>query len=164
MKFKYRADQVGSFLRPQELLDARNDPNVPPGRLRELEEENRRLKHMYANLSLEHEVLKDIIEKKLDTPERFAVFFEQFFEYEYDNGDYWQSAEETVKRIDKESGKMEGDCDDWAFFGRDVKRRQGENAHVLLIPHHAICVWVREVQTKEGTRYHAYSIGTFGYD
>ena len=34
-------------------------------RLRELEEENRRLKQMYANLSLEHEVLKDIIEKKL---------------------------------------------------------------------------------------------------
>ena len=34
-------------------------------RLRELEEENRRLKQMYANLSLEHQVLKDIIEKKL---------------------------------------------------------------------------------------------------
>ena len=32
-------------------------------RLKELEEENRRLKQMYANLSLEHEVLKDIIEK-----------------------------------------------------------------------------------------------------
>lgn len=34
-------------------------------RLKELEEENRRLKQMYADLSLEHEVLKDIIEKKL---------------------------------------------------------------------------------------------------
>ncbi len=34
-------------------------------RLKELEEENRRLKQMYANLSLEHEVLRDIIEKKL---------------------------------------------------------------------------------------------------
>ena len=34
-------------------------------RLNELEEENRRLKQMYADLSLEHEVLKDIIEKKL---------------------------------------------------------------------------------------------------
>jgi putative transposase len=33
--------------------------------MKELEEENRRLKQMYANLSLEHEVLKDIIEKKL---------------------------------------------------------------------------------------------------
>ena len=34
-------------------------------RLKDLEEENRRLKQMYANLSLEHEALKDIIEKKL---------------------------------------------------------------------------------------------------
>jgi len=34
-------------------------------RLKELEEENRRLKQMYADLSLEHEVLKDIIEIKL---------------------------------------------------------------------------------------------------
>jgi len=34
-------------------------------RLRELEEENRRLKQMYANLSLEHAALKDIVEKKL---------------------------------------------------------------------------------------------------
>ena len=34
-------------------------------RLRELEEENRRLKQMYAELSLEHQVLKDVVEKKL---------------------------------------------------------------------------------------------------
>jgi putative transposase len=34
-------------------------------RLKELEEENRRLKQMYADLSLEHTILKDIIEKKL---------------------------------------------------------------------------------------------------
>ena len=34
-------------------------------RLKALEEENRRLKQMYANLSLEHTILKDIVEKKL---------------------------------------------------------------------------------------------------
>jgi len=34
-------------------------------RLKELEDENRRLKHMYAELSLDHKVLKDIVEKKL---------------------------------------------------------------------------------------------------
>ncbi len=34
-------------------------------RMRELEEENRKLKHMYADLSLDHRILKDIIEKKL---------------------------------------------------------------------------------------------------
>ena len=33
-------------------------------RLKELEEENNRLKKMYANLSLEHEAVKDLIAKK----------------------------------------------------------------------------------------------------
>jgi putative transposase len=33
--------------------------------LKTLQEENRRLKHMYADLSLDHRILKDIIEKKL---------------------------------------------------------------------------------------------------
>ena len=33
--------------------------------MKAMTEENRRLKQMYANLSLEHAVLKDIIEKKL---------------------------------------------------------------------------------------------------
>lgn len=33
--------------------------------LKALQEENRRLKHMYADLSLDHRILKDIIEKKL---------------------------------------------------------------------------------------------------
>ena len=34
-------------------------------RLKELEDENRRLKQMYADPSLDHEILKDIVEKKL---------------------------------------------------------------------------------------------------
>ena len=34
-------------------------------RLKELEEENRRLKQMYADLSLDHKILKDVVEKKL---------------------------------------------------------------------------------------------------
>jgi len=33
-------------------------------RLKELEEENRRLKKMYAELSLDHEVLKDLLDVK----------------------------------------------------------------------------------------------------
>lgn len=36
-------------------------------KLRQLEEENRRLKHMYADLSLDHKILKDIVEKKLES-------------------------------------------------------------------------------------------------
>lgn len=34
-------------------------------KLKELEDENSRLKRMYANLSLVHEALKDAVEKKL---------------------------------------------------------------------------------------------------
>jgi len=33
-------------------------------RLKELEEENRKLKHMYAELALDHKVLKDVLSKK----------------------------------------------------------------------------------------------------
>ena len=33
--------------------------------LKSLQEENRRLKQMYADLSLDHRILKDIVEKKL---------------------------------------------------------------------------------------------------
>ncbi len=34
-------------------------------RLKALDEENRRLKQMFADLSIKHEALKDIVEKKL---------------------------------------------------------------------------------------------------
>lgn len=34
-------------------------------RLKALEDENRKLKQMYADISLEHRILKDIVEKKL---------------------------------------------------------------------------------------------------
>ena len=34
-------------------------------RLKELEDENKRLKQMYADISLDHKILKDIVEKKL---------------------------------------------------------------------------------------------------
>jgi putative transposase len=34
-------------------------------RLKEIEDENKRLKRMYADLSLDHELLKEVLEKKL---------------------------------------------------------------------------------------------------
>ncbi len=45
------------------MIDAGQASDIK--RLKELEEENRRLKQMYAELSLDHKVLKDINEKKL---------------------------------------------------------------------------------------------------
>jgi 5-methyltetrahydropteroyltriglutamate--homocysteine methyltransferase len=38
MSTEYRADQVGSFLRPQELLEARRNAAENPQRLREIED------------------------------------------------------------------------------------------------------------------------------
>ena len=35
-------------------------------RLKYLEKENRKLKHMYADLSLDYRILKEVLEKKLD--------------------------------------------------------------------------------------------------
>ena len=35
-------------------------------RLKQLESENKRLKHMYATLSMDHDVLKEVLEKKYD--------------------------------------------------------------------------------------------------
>ena len=37
MAFEYRADNVGSFLRPQDLLDARDNPDVSSEKLKEIE-------------------------------------------------------------------------------------------------------------------------------
>jgi putative transposase len=34
-------------------------------RLKELEEENRRLKKMYAELSIDHSILREVLEKKI---------------------------------------------------------------------------------------------------
>ena len=38
MPFKYRADHVGSFLRPVELLDARKNPSIAPEQLKQIED------------------------------------------------------------------------------------------------------------------------------
>ncbi len=38
MHFKYRADHVGSLLRPSELLEARKNPSIAPEQLKELED------------------------------------------------------------------------------------------------------------------------------
>ena len=49
-----------SWKRKYEGMDARQLKE-----LKSFQEENRRLKQMYADLSLDHRILKDIIEKKL---------------------------------------------------------------------------------------------------
>jgi 5-methyltetrahydropteroyltriglutamate--homocysteine methyltransferase len=46
VNFKYRADHVGSFLRPQEILDARKNPNINPEELRRIED--RHIQHVLS--------------------------------------------------------------------------------------------------------------------
>ena len=117
----------------------------------------------------------DLLAKNLNTPEKLHIFFETYMQYIHDdpakrgedytapnindNKDYWQTAKETINRIHK--GKMCGDCDDYAFLAREILRRQGKNAYVIMIPGHAICVWLEK--RKDGN-WNAYSIGTFGLD
>ena len=52
------------------------------GRLKELEEENRKLKHMYADLALNNRILKEVIEKTLKAD--VCKEMEEELVYEYD--------------------------------------------------------------------------------
>jgi hypothetical protein len=49
-------------------------------RLRELEAENHKLKQMYADLNLEHQVIKDVVEKKTVKPSERRDQREVWFE------------------------------------------------------------------------------------
>ncbi|WP_345007082.1 IS3 family transposase [Snuella lapsa] len=50
-------------------------------RIKELEEENRKLKQMYANLALDHQMAKEIIEKKPLRPYRKRVIAQELIHY-----------------------------------------------------------------------------------
>ena len=54
---------VATFYRWQSLYGGMEVSEL--ARLKELEQENRRLKQMFADTSLENKILKDVIEKKL---------------------------------------------------------------------------------------------------
>ncbi|SHG26344.1 putative transposase [Salegentibacter echinorum] len=54
---------TAAFYKWQERYGGMNGKELK--RLKDLEEENRRLKQMYANLSLDHQMAKEIIAKKL---------------------------------------------------------------------------------------------------
>ena len=54
---------VATFYRRQSLYGGMEVSEL--ARLKELEQENRRLKQMFADTSLENKILKEVIEKKL---------------------------------------------------------------------------------------------------
>ncbi len=97
--------------------------------------------------------------QELTTPELIAWYLKICVRYTFDTVEDWQTPSRTVQRI--EGGAALGDCEDYAFLARDILRRQGFNAHVILVPGHAECVWL----TKDPAgRYHGWSLGTFGLD
>ena len=68
MFFSRIIDQLTFFGWPQSFFSMTSFNASDVKKLKELKEladENRRLKRMYADLSLQHEALKDVIEKKL---------------------------------------------------------------------------------------------------
>lgn len=127
------------------------------------------------NSSLTPDEYLNLLAKRLDSPEKLAVFFDGMMSYLHDDVeqkdadyktaniggkmDYWQTPEETIARVDH--GQMLGDCDDFAFLAREILKRQGENAHVIMVPGHVECIWVKK---RPDGRYDAYSLGTFGFD
>lgn len=115
----------------------------------------------------------DLLAKNLDTPEKLHIYFAVFMKYRHDRGDftkvtaalkedhrseYTQSPRQTINRL--ENGQMLGDCDDYAFLATEILQRQGKQAYTMLIPSHAITVWIE----KKGGRWHASTMGTFGLD
>ena len=50
------------FAQPQNVIREADEEDEDE---KELEEENRKLKQMYANLALDNQILRDVIEKKL---------------------------------------------------------------------------------------------------
>lgn len=117
-----------------------------------------------------------MLANELDTDERLGLFFQKFLEYqsdiskpdapkgkvnENDRTEHWQTAHETISRVS--GGKMLGDCDDYSFLVREILRRQGKLAHVVVIPGHAICIWL-EKNTHGKYIAYALSSGEFSKD
>lgn len=105
-----------------------------------------------------------LLAARLDSPEKLEAFFDAFFLYTSDEEEFYQTFRATVERDTSpfsDGRRLRGDCEDYAFFARDILRAQGKNAHVVGVPRHATCIWLEQDSSK---RYNAYSIGTFGLD
>ncbi|MBI3331914.1 hypothetical protein HYZ99_03055 [Candidatus Peregrinibacteria bacterium] len=86
----------------------------------------------------------EMLAAMLNTPARLSIFFQNFFRHVPEQGEYYQSAHQTIRRIFDESPieKMQGDCDDRAFLAENILRLQGKKPFVVYIPAHAFCVWM----------------------
>lgn len=99
----------------------------------------------------------NLLARTLTTPEKLHAYVKTRLQYvqEERGQDHWQSPEETVR-------KGGGDCEDFAFLGQEILRRQGKIAHVISPPGHAVCVWMEKRRADEN--YDAYTLDEQGVD
>jgi tetratricopeptide (TPR) repeat protein len=117
------------------------------------------------NPNLSKDQYLDILATRLNTPEKLWDFLQTFMRFipDPEGKDYWQTAGETISRI--EGDKMIGDCDDVSFLAKEILTRQGKKPFVMYIRSknigHATCVWVEKNQFG---KFDAFSLCTFGFD
>ncbi len=109
----------------------------------------------------------------LETPENLAMYLRYYVRYAYDSptsdwkaegteakhGEYWQSAPETLERMD--NGWLLGDCEDQAALAQAILKEMGIDAMLVLMPRHATCAWIEKNATG---RYDGYDIGNYGLE
>lgn len=74
--------------------------------------------------------------------------------------DYWARPEEIIQMRNGANDMINGDCEDLAFFTQRLLQEQRTDAFVLLIPGHAVCVWLEEFEYGGKKLYSAYIIDT----
>lgn len=139
---------------PLPSSDTHQDPKPEKQQLPGIWDEERKIK---PNLTTDEYFA--ILAERLTTPDLLQRFFESRMTYVKDIGEYWQLPWETVLRT--KDGRMQGDCDDFAFFAYEILRLQGHNPHVVHLPSHAECMWVTR---RPDGRFDGHSMGTFHYD
>lgn len=95
---------------------------------------------VYQPNSLDRKILAIISKANMQILENYAYWLQENIEYVGDEGDYWQSPEETLER-------GAGDCEDFAFLNDAFLRLLGYNSRTMVLfnndgSRHAICIFM----------------------
>ena len=96
MPLKYRADHVGSLLRPPELLEARKNPSIAPEQLKELEDRH----------------IQRVLQRQKD------LGFRIFTDGEFRRGGFMSDFNDSVEGLDN----AEDIARDWKIEGSALRR------------------------------------------
>jgi 5-methyltetrahydropteroyltriglutamate--homocysteine methyltransferase len=108
MSFKYRADQVGSLLRPPELVEARKNPSTTPEQLTEVEDRH----------------IQRVLQRQKD------LGFQIFTDGEFRRGGFMSDFTDSVEGFDN----AEAIARDWKKAGDWKKEGAGATAHTVRLP------------------------------